>query len=228
MTVQKGQLKMGPILIFSLLGMVMTLLMEVFTSADMKLQDFFFDFSKMGWWIDPTAKLPRFLFYTFPKILLIAFGVLLLLRLAGLPLISNVFPFSKKETAYILICLACIPLLVGTGKNLTRVHCPSELVRYGGTEEYHRIVSEEPKTFNKVPPHCFPAGHASGGFSLFAFYFVRRKRLWLLLPLGVGGIMGLYQMLKGAHFLSHTLFTLFLSLFFSALLALFFFPRQQQ
>lgn len=60
--------------------------------------------------------------------------------------------------------------------------------------------------------HCFPAGHASAGFALMAFYFVGRARrqpllAWAGLATGLvaGSLLGFGRMLQGAHFLTHTL-----------------------
>jgi membrane-associated PAP2 superfamily phosphatase len=215
-------------IILGAVGMFVTLMMEVYTSVDVRLQDLLYDPVKKEWLVNANAPVPRFFFYDFPKVILFGFGLLLLLRLFNVPPLVRRLPFSKREATYILVCLAGIPLLVGLGKNITRVHCPSELSRYGGTEEYRRVISSEEKSYTKVPPHCFPAGHASGGFALFAFYFLLRKWQWLLLPMAYGWTMGIYQMLKGAHFLSHTLFTLFFALFFTSLAALWFFPKPPQ
>lgn len=61
--------------------------------------------------------------------------------------------------------------------------------------------------------HCFPGGHASTGFALmtgfFVYRFVSKKYayLFLFLSLTLGFIMGWGQMMRGAHFLSHNLWT---------------------
>lgn len=61
--------------------------------------------------------------------------------------------------------------------------------------------------------HCFPGGHASSGFALMAGYFVyriaNRKRAYFFLIAAVilGFAMGWAQMMRGAHFLSHNLWT---------------------
>ncbi|QJW84804.1 hypothetical protein HK414_17725 [Ramlibacter terrae] len=63
------------------------------------------------------------------------------------------------------------------------------------------------------PGRCFPAGHASSGFALFGGYFAwrgvdaRTAHRWLA-GAGAGGlVLGLAQQWRGAHFMSHTLWT---------------------
>ncbi len=67
--------------------------------------------------------------------------------------------------------------------------------------------------FSATHGHCFPGGHASTGFALIAGYFVFRllqpARAWfyLIAALILGFAMGWAQMMRGAHFLSHNLWT---------------------
>jgi membrane-associated PAP2 superfamily phosphatase len=71
----------------------------------------------------------------------------------------------------------------------------------------------------ELPPgrrgHCLPAGHASGGFGLLGFVWIRRSRrwriAWLTVALVAGWSMGLVQMLNGSHYLSHTMVTMLLA-----------------
>lgn len=65
--------------------------------------------------------------------------------------------------------------------------------------------------------HCFPAGHASAGFSFvsgwFAFRRAGQRRLagrWLGAALAAGLLLGLAQQARGAHFMSHTLWSAWL------------------
>jgi membrane-associated PAP2 superfamily phosphatase len=61
---------------------------------------------------------------------------------------------------------------------------------------------------------CFPAGHSSAGFAWVSLYFfallARPAWRWRGLAVGLvaGGVFGLAQQLRGAHFLSHDLWTL--------------------
>ncbi|MBF0126131.1 MAG: phosphatase PAP2 family protein [Magnetococcales bacterium] len=72
------------------------------------------------------------------------------------------------------------------------------------------VFSSYPVDFKpERPGKCFPAGHPSGGFAFMMLFFVfqsrRAKILGLLLGLTLGWVLGIYQMLKGAHFFSHVL-----------------------
>jgi membrane-associated PAP2 superfamily phosphatase len=64
--------------------------------------------------------------------------------------------------------------------------------------------------------HCFPAGHASTGFAFMAAYFCLRQNnapgamKWLLVAVCIGFILGISQQMRGAHFMSHTLWTAWL------------------
>lgn len=61
--------------------------------------------------------------------------------------------------------------------------------------------------------HCFPGGHASTGFAFMTGYFVyrlsqpKRACFFLFSGLILGFAMGWAQMMRGAHFLSHNLWT---------------------
>ncbi|NNH77616.1 phosphatase PAP2 family protein [Acinetobacter sp. ANC 5380] len=67
--------------------------------------------------------------------------------------------------------------------------------------------------FSASKGHCFPGGHASTGFALMTGYAVFRqsdkKRAYFFLVSGciLGFAMGWAQMMRGAHFLSHNLWT---------------------
>lgn len=67
--------------------------------------------------------------------------------------------------------------------------------------------------FSATAGHCFPGGHASTGFALVTGYFCyrlrERNRAWFYLFAGLtlGFAMGWAQMMRGAHFLSHNLWT---------------------
>ena len=67
--------------------------------------------------------------------------------------------------------------------------------------------------FSATQGHCFPGGHAATGFALLTGYFIFRqsdKKLayfYLISGSILGFLMGWAQMMRGAHFLSHNLWT---------------------
>lgn len=108
-----------------------------------------------------------------------------------------------------------VPFVISTLKQASVAHCPWDLARYGGSEPYLRL-------FDALPPgvqagHCLPAGHASSALWLVSLCVVglpsepglaRRVALGALL---LGGLVGWMQQLRGAHFLTHTLWSSWLA-----------------
>jgi membrane-associated PAP2 superfamily phosphatase len=182
---------------------------------DVWLQDHLYNFTTHKWLIDSKDAIPRLLFYTGPKRLLLMTGLLLgIACFLPLRIRQRYLPDdgSRRQWLVVLATLASAPLLISSLKAITHVFCPYELVRYGGREDYQptfkRYVKEDrPGRFGRG----FPAGHASGGFALLSLAGLgasRRLRAWgLTIGLSAGTLMGGYQILKGAHFLSHTIVT---------------------
>lgn len=194
------------------LFLVLVMLMESFTDADMDLQRLWFD-SDTHEWIVSNALHERltWVFYDGPKTLLIALGVFCIggFFIGGRRRAS---PEFRRGCLLLLFSLAFVPMLLGGAKQFTNVYCPKQLEAFGG-DVAHQGVLECRKVANegRSAGKCFPAGHASGGFALMMLFFcLPQRRRWAGLALGLaaGWSMGLYQMLRGQHFLSHTLFTM--------------------
>lgn len=101
-------------------------------------------------------------------------------------------------------------LVVAAFKHVSRTSCPWDMSEFGGVASY---VSHWAWPADRGPGHCFPAGHASAGFALVGGYFVLRETAprhalgCLAASIGAGLVLGLAQQLRGAHFMSHTLWT---------------------
>ncbi len=117
-------------------------------------------------------------------------------------------------------------LMVSLLKHNSGLHCPWDLAEYGGYAPFHSLFDRLPGGI--VAGRCFPGGHASGGFALMAFYFAwrdthaRRARMFLLIGVVAGMLMGWAQMMRGAHFLSHNVWSawvvwMFLAVFYRVL-----------
>lgn len=108
-----------------------------------------------------------------------------------------------------------VPLVISMLKQASVAHCPWDLARYGGTQPYLRLFEALPLG---VPAgHCLPAGHASSALwllSLCVYWLPGRPqgaRQVALLALLLGGLVGWMQQLRGAHFLTHTLWSIWLA-----------------
>ncbi len=187
-----------------------------FTSLDLRLQDHFYDAAAGRWLVDAGNPVGRLLFYDGPKVVIIATAAAVLVLAVGPARWRERLRFARRDLWVALLVLVTVPALAGWGKDVTNIFCPSEIRRYGGDVPYVKLCESYPA--NDKPGrkgHCFPAGHASGGFALLGLMWLRRTRAWklggLALGLGVGWWMAGYQMLKGAHYLSHTITTMLLA-----------------
>lgn len=142
------------------------------------------------------------------KQMIIAFALLLIGLLIASSWWRVIRPWRRRIT-YLLVCMLILPGLVAFAKHSSPVHCPWNISRYGGAFPFRHLFE-----YSMGPGgYCFPSGHASGGFALISMYFaalgaVRRPALFLLPGLLVGWTFALGQQARGAHFLSHDLWTL--------------------
>jgi membrane-associated PAP2 superfamily phosphatase len=113
---------------------------------------------------------------------------------------------------YLVLAVAFGTGVVSLLKSLTNMDCPWDLARYGGLRDYVGLFAPRPHGMPRGV--CFPAGHSSAGFAWVSLYFfallVRPAWRWRGLAVGLvaGGVFGAAQQLRGAHFLSHDLWTL--------------------
>ncbi|WP_372391329.1 phosphatase PAP2 family protein [Xanthomonas sp. NCPPB 3582] len=112
---------------------------------------------------------------------------------------------------YLGASVAVSTSLVSLLKSWTAMDCPWDLSRYGGTQA---MVGLFESRHGIAASGCFPAGHASAGYAWVALYFcaLSLRPAWRLqglsIGLAAGLIFGIAQQLRGAHFLSHDLWSL--------------------
>jgi membrane-associated PAP2 superfamily phosphatase len=120
----------------------------------------------------------------------------------------------RRPAAFLTIAMLLSMGVVGLLKTVTNVDCPWDLVPFGGRFPYVELFADRPDALRAG--RCFPAAHASSGYALLALYFVFRERHARLAKLGLGvGLLagltfGLAQQARGAHFVSHDLWSAFL------------------
>ena len=219
------------------LTIIATLMFE-HSRFDVHISELFY---KNGHWLlEKDAQPYAFIFYDLPKLLLILFGVYLITVLIGRCWQSrysntlNAQPYffrpiaalSSREIGYLLITIIMVPTVVATLKGFTHVSCPNHLFLFNGDLPYLNLWQS---IVAMTPAKCFPAAHASAGFSLYGLAFLptlqkHRYKIFMIVT-GVGWTMGLYKMLFGDHFFSHTLVSMLLAWTLACGLATVFFGR---
>lgn len=119
---------------------------------------------------------------------------------------------STHSRARLAITVVGALLLVSTLKRLSGSSCPWDMSDFGGAAEM--VPRWLLGVVDGGPGKCFPAGHASAGFAWIAGYFAFRDagkpaeaKTWLAAALLGGFMLGVAQQVRGAHFMSHTLWT---------------------
>ncbi|WP_019675022.1 phosphatase PAP2 family protein [Arsukibacterium perlucidum] len=140
----------------------------------------------------------------------------ILLITAYFQVINKTQPQLSKAFLALCLSLICSFTLVAYFKAISNVACPWSLSLFGGNEPYFHLLQNRP---SYLPySQCFPAGHASVGYAWVALYYFFKcckaeyRLLGLAVGLTAGFILGLTQQLRGAHFMSHDITTLFICL----------------
>jgi len=183
-----------------------------FLDIDIPLQDRFYDARTHRWIIDRKEPVARWTLYLGLKGVAVAIGVAcgaVFFLSYRLPRLAR----FRRPCLLQALSLVFVPLIVAGSKQFTNVYTPAQVQRYGGDKPYVKVMERYPAGFqSKTRGKGFPAGHATGGFALMMLYFAFSRRRWkvagLVTGLTLGWIMGLYQMLNGQHYLSHTIVTM--------------------
>lgn len=147
------------------------------------------------------------------KQVVIAFAMLVLAAVL-LSLLFARWRSWRRPLGYLVLAMGLATAIVTPLKTLTAIQCPWSLSEFGGTEAYVPLLGDRPAIMQ--PGRCWPGGHASTGFSLFAvFFFLRDRRpraarIALGVALAAGTVFSIGRMMQGAHFMSHNVWTLLL------------------
>ncbi|WP_187363494.1 phosphatase PAP2 family protein [Massilia frigida] len=165
---------------------------------------------------------------------------MVLLTLAGAVLLAAVFDLLWPRLAWpdpfrlrlrvVALAAVLVPSWISALKYMSASHCPWDLDLFGGGETYVRL-------FQAVSPyasvgHCMPAGHASSALwlvSVAVFWLPHQPRTALrvgLAMLGLGFALGWVQQMRGAHFLTHTLWSMWWTCLIVSILYLCLIERQ--
>ncbi|HHA2747711.1 TPA: phosphatase PAP2 family protein [Stenotrophomonas maltophilia] len=130
----------------------------------------------------------------------------------------------RRPMFRLFLSVALSTIIVSLVKKVSGMDCPWDLSAFGGSRELFGFFDARPAGYRASG--CFPAGHASAGYSWLALYFFalevkpRLRYAALGLGAGLGLVFGISQQLRGAHFLSHDLWTAAICWFVALLLYL--------
>jgi membrane-associated PAP2 superfamily phosphatase len=115
----------------------------------------------------------------------------------------------RERVALVLSIIACA-LLIPLLKLVSLTSCPWSLAEFGGPATYvsHWRFGQA----DGGPGHCFPAGHATAAFCFLPGWFILgggavAARRWLIATLVAGAVLTMVQVVRGAHYVSHSLWT---------------------
>lgn len=136
-----------------------------------------------------------------------------LMHWAGRARIAAPLRFTHRyrlDFFYVVVAFALSTGAIHFLKSHTSVYCPVETTLYGGAQAHYEWYKNFTLWHEAGAGRCWPGGHASSAFSLFALYFVARRHAWPHTRLVfaavtvLGLIYGTTRVLQGWHYMSHT------------------------
>lgn len=200
-----------------------------FTQFDVWLASHFYNAELKQWpyrdhWLTQAVihKGGRFLVY--------AIGIGMLLFCMSAWRAKSSFYEYRKQLVFLVLASLLGPLIVTYLKSHTHIYCPWDLKIFGGSKPHITLFDTVPSRLGVG--HCFPSGHSGLGFTFVSLYFYfllvkpEYKYYGLSTGLLIGFIFGVDQEIRGAHFLSHDVFSLAICWFSVLFLFLIFFRKQ--
>jgi len=179
------------------------------TSWDIDLSNLFYNAQAHTFPLRRNAFLSQFM-HTGLKWLVVGIA-LTSLALWGMSNRFSKLQLIRKPLLWAFIAMVVSTSIVAVIKHKSMHGCPWDLLPYGGELPLFGLFETPP--IGVEAGSCFPAGHPSAGYALMAFYFAYRSikprfaatMLWSGIIMGL--IMGWAQVMRGAHFLSHILWS---------------------
>lgn len=115
----------------------------------------------------------------------------------------------------IALSFVLVPTVIAVLRYFSSMHCPWDVSDFGGYAPYFDLLDPAPAGVRAG--RCFPSGFTASGAWLLAFgllwypEFKRRSRVVGALALAFAFGLGWAQQMRGAHFLSHTLWSLWVA-----------------
>lgn len=164
------------------------------------------------------AWVSKYLVHRYLKYALIAGGIgvwVVALRVRLRPPVDGFFASHRRRWWCVAWSFVAVPVVIAVLRRLSPMHCPWDVADFGGYAPYFDLLTAAPAGLRAG--HCFPAAFVGTGSWLLAFallwYPERKVRS---VAVGIAALllafaMGWVQQMRGAHFLSHTLWSLWVS-----------------
>lgn len=117
----------------------------------------------------------------------------------------------RRELAFMSGALFAAAALVGTLKHFSMHACPWDVADFGGSAAYLPLLGHDAHAV--AVQGCLPAAHPLTGYAWLCVGFVlypasaaRARAAWLAAAT-LGTLFGFVQIMRGAHFLSHVLWS---------------------
>lgn len=183
-------------------------LISQFTNLDLMISNLFY-VEDQSFILQGANKSLAMQLHDYPKFL--SMGVAILFWLASLSILIFKFNplkryFNNTEVLFVSLASILIPVSIWIIRESSAMHCPRDLLVYGGDYAYLRIFDAIPDNWEYG--QCAPSAHASSFLWLSLILFIKKssKTMWTLYYIGIFTLCSV-QIMRGAHFLSHILYS---------------------
>ena len=198
--------------------LVLVLLGFEATNIDVWTQNHFYDATAVTnapldrWLISKNDPFTEHWLHEFPRDIAAYSAVGLILAFAASFIVTRLVPY-REHILFLALSIALTAFFVGGAKKYTNTFCPNQTVLYGGAMPHVTVLEKYPADFKSARKgRCYPAGHSTAGFGFMGLWFVlkdrRAKIAGLTFGIAYGWALGTFQMLRGEHFLSHTVISM--------------------
>jgi membrane-associated PAP2 superfamily phosphatase len=199
-----------------LLLAVLNIIVGQFTNIDLMIEDYYFDANlhQFPW---KNTWFAKDLMHGYVKYVITDIGRLLIL----IVLLDLIYPWKiisqwqRIRLRFVAVAAVVIPSIIALLKHYSSLHCPWGIDRYGGSAPFVRLLDAMPSGVQAGK--CFPAGHSTVGLWLAAlcvFWLPTKPKTAYTVFVGglsAGFTLGWVQQMRGAHFLFHTLWSVWIA-----------------
>ena len=199
-----------------ILSAIVFLLVGTYTNVDLRIEDYYYNKELHAFPWRNSGFAYRFA-HVWLKQIFVDFG-LVMLAIVIVDLVrplKRVSAFARPRLQFVVLASLLVPYCIRGIKQYSVMHCPWDVDRYGGFAPFIRLLDHIPA--DVIPGHCFPTGHSSTGLwlaalAVFWLPHAPKKALAVFLGgLGIGFFLGWTQQMRGAHFLTHTLWSIWVA-----------------